>query len=236
MHSLQLTARVFILGLLGSLLGCSNFAEKNDTAEFPVATQFPQVYQGKLRAAAHWQAVADNEAELLSQKLPDILVGFSTDPRHDSDNSSDFAIAYHHMLTNSLLENGLAVKDGNGDFDLSYHIQVIEHDLRGQSQLPAGFWSAATGVGFLIAHVADNWNNPELILVPIAVALDAYNYFNSDSDWWRTINTEIVLTTAVRRDSRILYSNTSVYYFESSDRQLYDRGKSFEVISTSGGI
>lgn len=236
MYSLQLTLRVCTLGLLGCLLGCSNFAEKNDTAEFPVATQFPQVYQGKLRAAAHWQVVANKEAELLSQKLPDILVGFSTDPSLNDDNNSDFAVAYRHMLTSSLLENGLAVKDSKGDFDLSYHIQVIEHDLRGQSQLPAGFWSAATGVGFLIAHAIDNWNSPELILVPIAVALDAYNYLNSDSDWWRTINTEIVLTTAVRRDSQILYSNTSVYYFESSDRQLYDRGRSFEIISTSGGI
>jgi hypothetical protein len=236
MDSLQLTLRVFMLGLIGCLLGCSNFAEKNDTAEFPIATQFPQIYQGKLRAAAHWQVVADREAELLSKELPDVLLGFSVDPMHNSDDNSDFAVAYRHMLTSSLLENGLAVKDSNGDFDLSYHIQVIEHDLRGQSQLPAGFWSAATGMGFLIASAIDNWNNPELMLVPIAVALDAYNYSNADSDWWRTINTEIVLTTAVRRGPRILYSNTSVYYFESSDRQLYDGGRSFEIISTSGGI
>lgn len=227
---------IFTGAVFGILLaGCSNFAQNNTSSEFPVATQFPQIYQGKLRAAAHWKVIAQNEAKLLADALPDILVGYSEDPIHESPSNSKFAISYRHMLTQGLLANGMSVRDENGDFDLSYHIQVVTHDRRNQQPLPTGFWSAATAVGYMIAHAADKWTNPELLVIPAALALDVYNHNNTDSDWWRTINTEIVLTTAVRREGQILYSNSSAYYFQSEDRNLYDGGKTFNLVSASSG-
>ena len=229
--------RLKVMGLiLTSLLGgCSNFAQNNPTAEFPVATQFPQLYQGKLRAAAHWQIIAQNEADLLASALPNTLLGFATDPVHESPINSKFAVSYRHMLTQNLLKNGMSIKDSNGDFDLSYHIQVVEHADRRQWQLPSGFWSAVTATTYMIAHAVDHWSNPELLVIPAAVALDIYNHNNADSYWWRSIDTEIVLTTAVRRDDQILYSNTSVYYFQQGDRNLYDGGKTFNIVSAQAG-
>lgn len=214
--------------------GCSHFAENNPTAEFPIAEQFPQIYQGKLRSAAHWSLIAQNEAKLVSEALPNTLVGYSFDPVHESPNNSDFAVSYHHMLTQGLLANGMAVKDKNGDLDLSYHIQVVEHSNRFQSELPAGFFTGLTAAGYFIAHAVDHWSNPELAAIPFLIGLDIFNFNNSDSAWWRTINTEIVLTTAVRRGEQILYSNSSVYYLHSTDRALYDGGSVFEVVSAGG--
>lgn len=232
---MSVLSKSLILALGISVGGCSHFAQNNPSAEYPIAKQFPQIYQGKLRSAAHWQVIAKEEANLLAQALPGSLVGFSRDPVFESPATSDFAIAYHHMLTEEMLANGLSVKDKAGDLDLSYHIQVVQHSDRLQAPVAPGMWTGLTTAGYVIAQAIDDWSNPELLTIPLAVALDIYNYTNADSQFWRTINTEVVLTTAARQDDQILYSNTSVYYFHSSDRSLYDGGASFGVVQANGG-
>lgn len=213
---------VLLLACAGILVaGCSHFTSGNTTADFPQAEQFPHVYQGKLMAAAHWKIIAENEADLLAARFaPDSSFTVAADdPRHASPNGSRFGVAYQHMLTAGLLSNGMRVFDSAGDFRLSYHLAVVEHQPRTQRNTPAGFFSGALAGAYLLATVAERAVEPALALVPLAAAADIYSYSNSDTE---TPNTEIVLTTAARREDQVVYSNSSVYYLRAVDRELYD--------------
>lgn len=233
---------VALMPAFALLAACSHFSQGNPTADYPEAEQFPQLYQGKLMAAAHWKLIAENEAALLARRFtPDSSFTVALpDPVHGSVVDTEFAVAYHHMLSAGLIEEGMRVFDEGGDFQLSHHIQVVEHSERSQANLPPGFFSGATTAAFLISKGLQS-STPGLTLFPIAAGADAYNYFNSDS---ATPNTEIVLTTAVRLDQQVLYSNSSVYYFRAVDRALYDgvepepdnpRG-GFRVADPRGGV
>jgi len=225
-------AALALLSLL-ALGACSHHSEYNRTADYPEAEQFQQLYQAKLMAAAHWKLIAENEAALLAGRFtPDSSFTVAVpDPQHGSVVDSEFAIAYHHMLSEGLLEQGMRVFDEGGDFQLSHHIQVVEHSERNQQNLAPGTLSGATAAAFLISKGLQS-SMPELTLLPVAAGMDVYNYFNSDTT---TPNTEIVLTTAVRLDKQVLYSNSSVYYFRALDRGLYD-GVEPEPESPRGGF
>jgi len=204
-----------------AMQGCSHFSSGNASADFPEAEQFPQLYQGKLMAAAHWKIIAENEADLLAARFtPESSFTVAVDdPRHDSPNASRFGVAYHHMLSAGLINNGMRVFDTGGDFQLSYHLAVIEHQPREQKNRPAGFFSGILAGSYVLATVASEAATPGVAVVPLAAGVDVYRWANSDTE---TPNTEIVLTTAARRDDQVVYSNSSIYYLSAVDRELYD--------------
>ena len=49
---------------------------------------------------------------------------------------------------------------------------------------------------------------------------------NADSE---TPDTEIILTTRVLGDARLVYSHSSVYYLRTADAGLYENSKSIKV-------
>jgi hypothetical protein len=213
--------------------GCTHYSQGNPTAEYPNAEQYPQMYQAKLRSAAHWQLIAGNEARLLAERFENgAAMGFSVNPVFNSPTHSDFAVAYRHMLTEEMLNSDLAVFDKDGAYDLSYHIQVVKHGARSQWNPAPGFYSAAAGAAWFITTAVENWTRPALALVPFVIGADIYSATNKDSD--RTPDTELVLTTAVRDGDRVLYSNTSVYYFQQKDESLYDGGRLFKIAAPNG--
>ncbi|NDY96195.1 hypothetical protein [Wenzhouxiangella limi] len=234
---------VTIVSLL--LTGCAHFSSGNPTADYPEAEQFPQIYQAKMMAAAHWQLIAENEASLLARRFPtgSAFTLADSGPEQSTSTRSDFAVAYHHMLSQGLLSNQMRVFDRGADFQLTYHIQVLSYRERTQQNVGSGFYTGSTVVGFLLAKGLQI-SRPGIMLFPIAVGLDAYNSANSDTE---TPNTEIILTTTARANTEVVYSNSSVYYFRAVDQELYDgvapeaemknepRRPEFKVAGPNGG-
>ena len=222
MRALMMTVRRSVWAASAGLFltGCAHFSEGNLTADFPEAEQFPQIYQAKMMAAAHWQLIAENEASLMARRFKPgsaFTLGASGSGQ-STDMRSDFTEAYHHMLSQGLLNNEMRVFDQGGDFQLGYHVQVLSYQERTQRNLPAGFFTGSTVAGFLIGKGLQ-FSKPELMLFPIVAGLDAYSISNSDTG---TPNTEIILTTTARANTEVVYSNSSVYYFRAVDQELYD--------------
>lgn len=214
--------RKAVLAISAALLcaGCTHFSEGNRTADYPEAKQFPQIYQAKLMAAAHWQLIAENEAELIAERFSpgSAFTLAASGPGQSTETRSDFAVAYHHMLSQGLLNNQMRVFDQGADFQLNFHIQVLSHSERSQGNLPAMFFTGTTAAAFVIGRGLQ-MSRPEMMLFPIAAGIDGYNLANSDTD---TPNTEIILTTSIRASTEVVYSHSSVYYFRTADQQLYD--------------
>lgn len=205
------------------LFGCSHFSSGNRTADYPEAEQFPQIYQSKLMASAHWQLIAENEAAMLAER-------FEETPRlklvsDDVDLSTSFGRAYENFFAAGLIDQGVQVFTAGEGLPVEYDVQVVRFADRHQRNYPPGF---ATGVGlsaFLLAYAADA-GNAAAVLLPAAAGIDLYNYFNADSD---TPDTEIILTTRVRSEDQLLYSHSSVYYMRAEDSELYGERRGFAV-------
>lgn len=217
---MKITRMILAAGLMLLLAGCAHFSSGNLTADYPEAAQFPQIYQAKLMAAAHWQLIAENEAALIADRFSpgSRFTMAASGPEQSTSTQSDFATAYHHMLSQGLINQQMRVFDRDADFHIAYHIQVLTHSERRQRNLPAMFFTGATSLGFIISK-SMQMTRPEIMLFPIASGLDAYNIANSDTE---TPNTEIILTTTARSNTEVVYSNSSIYYFRTVDQELYD--------------
>lgn len=200
--------------------GCAHFSSGNRTADFPEAEQFPQIYQAKMMAAAHWQLIAENEAKLLARRFRANSTFSVATPSQTqtSVSQSDFAVAYQNMLSQGLLNNNMRVFERGAEYDLSFHVQVLRHGERSQRNLPVGLFTGTTVAAFLL-KAGLQISRPEIMLLPAALGADAFNQTNSDTE---TPNTEIVLTTSARARDELVYSNSSIYYFRATDQTLYD--------------
>lgn len=220
------TAGALMVTLFGLMLGagCQHAAQGNRTANYPIGEQFPQIYQKNLQASAHWQLIAHNEAQLLVNRFEEVPALQLSPP--DGRSGSPFLGAYYDFLAEGLLNEGALVFDAAQELRVEYDIEVVEFTDRSQLNLPPGFVSASALSLYIIAHAVETWSNPAALLIPAAVGADFYNYMNSDS---AAPDTEIILTTRVRGESRLLYSHSSIYYLRTADRGLYDSPGSIRV-------
>lgn len=213
-----------VIGAIAASLAISGCATSH--SPFPRAQAPETEYQQKIQAAAHWDVLAANEADLIAGTL-----GSGTSISFDaSSDKSDFGDAYQKMLTQHLLKNGLQVLDSGGTYSLKYQAQVITHKDR-DKLATFGLLTGATASAFFIAHVADKWGTPALGVIPFAVGADALSYHNEGAP---TPNTEVLMTTEVRMGNRIAQSSTRIYYFNPGDKSLYsetetETGKTFSV-------
>lgn len=214
------------VGLIGFLLlaGCQHFAQGNRTADYPIGTQFPQIYQQQLQASAHWQLIAHNEAHLLVTRF-DEAPSLRLNPR-GSDGETAFDRAYHDFLAEGLLNEGALLFDAGEDARVEYDIEVIDFAARSQLNLPPGFISTTVLSAYIIGHAIEAWSNPAALLIPAAIGADFYQYMNADSP---TPDTEIILTTRVKQDARLVYSHSSIYYLRTADAGLYQGGGAIKV-------
>ena len=79
---------------------------------------------------------------------------------------------------------------------------------------------------YIIGHAIEAWSNPAALLIPAAIGADFYQYMNADSP---TPDTEIILTTRVKQDARLVYSHSSIYYLRTADAGLYQGGGAIKV-------
>ena len=220
------TAMALPAALMGLILvaGCQHHSQGNRTADYPIGEQFPQIYQKSLQASAHWRLIAHNEAQLLVTRFEE-LPPLQLDEPGDRDDSV-FLRSYHDFLAEGLLNEGALLYESGQEMHVEYDIEIVEFSDRHQLNLPPGLISASALSVYIIAHAVEAWSNPAALLIPAAVGADFYNYMNADSE---TPDTEIILTTRVLGDARLVYSHSSVYYLRTADTGLYENARSIKV-------
>jgi len=207
-----------------ALAGCEHASQGNPTADYPMAEQFPQIYQSKLMAAAHWQIIADNEADMLTSRfesVPELAPHFV-----DEGTPTDFETAYRNFLLAGLIDRGVMVFEDDRGMPVEYDVQVVRFADRDQWNFAPGAVSASTASAFVIARAVEHWSNPAALLIPLAVGADVYNYFNADIG---TPNTEIILTTRVKNEGQLVYTHSSIYYLRTEDLALYQNSEEKRV-------
>ena len=217
-------SRALVLVGLLAVGGCQHFAQGNRTADYPISKQFPQIYQQQLQASAHWQLIAHNEAQLLVTRFED-APSLQLTPVQSSGNSA-FHRAYHDFLAEGLLNEGALLYEAGEDAKVEFNIEVLDFSTRSQLSLPPGFISGTVLSAYIIGHAVEAWSNPAALLIPAAIGADFYQYMNADS---ATPNTEIILTTRVRQDARLVYSHSSIYYLRTADTGLYEGSGAIKV-------
>jgi len=106
---------------------------------------------------------------------------------------------------------------------------VIEHRSREALPLRPGI---ATAYLAAVAGAIDtqHWGDQGLILVPVALAVDLWNKFRTDTS---AEVTEVIITTRVLDSQQIAHAESHVYYFDPDDVGHYrNQGRTFSVVST----
>jgi len=179
---------------------------------YPRATLPETEYQAKIQAAAHWKAIAANEAKLIAEKL-----GQSAHVTIDiASVESPFGVAYQKFLTQHLVEEGIRVSETGGDYKLSFHAQIITHKDR--DRLKDWGLTPAAGATYAVVAAANNWTPSGLAAIPAVIAIDAAVYHNKSAS---TPDSEMILTTEVQRNGQFISSNSRFYYFNPGDISLY---------------
>jgi hypothetical protein len=205
-----------------ALAGCTNLYTLNKFSPKPLAQDFETTYQNKLQAATHWDVLAANEAAEIAK----VWSSQSIDPTltislEQPSSPSDFSKAYKKMLTSHLLKNGIGVSRASGDYTLSYEVQVIKHRHQDDIPYPAGIYSSAYIISFI----------PKFAIAVAPFAVDWFLARNRDAT---TPNTEVLVTTEVRKGNQIVQSSTNAYYFNPGEKSLYDEeNHTFSVTNES---
>ena len=186
------------------VVGCAN--------EMPIGTAFKTPEQLKLNSAAHWDALAHHEADLIkktlkkSSKLPLYIKA--------PDNSFPFAAAYHELLTSSLAAQGATILT-RPEFNaatIRYSVEIIKHAAHYTEKmgLPTPlahgvYYLATTSLGKGVHDVTTT--AIEVVKAPFYAVSDQFkpNFATCD---------EVVITTQIILGNQVLNSDSRIYYIE----------------------
>lgn len=118
-----------LLVLITTLTGCNTVYQSTSATHtpYPIAQSPEKSFQTRIQSAAHWDTLAQHEAEMIAKGLGhNAHVSFSDDA-----DQSQFGKAYQKMLTEHLIAQGIFVYENGGDYELRYQAQVVKHEDRG---------------------------------------------------------------------------------------------------------
>ena len=192
------------------LAGCFNA----NTSQAPIATTYAYSEQQKMQAAHHWDVLAAHQAEqmITNQRLQGRPLYIA-----DSQSKSPFDTAFNSLLTSQLLARNanVSVSESNS-LKVNYKVQVVEHNDRGFIRAPQGALTAIAA-GIAVATIPyNNWTEPALALIPAAGIVDIFS-----GSWTSETNQEVVITTQVSDNERVLYSSSNIYYINGMDKGHY---------------
>jgi hypothetical protein len=183
-------------------------------APTPLATNFPTTKQETLQAAAHWGVIGNHIeqqviAELKKSSPRPLYVASPAKP-------TPFQQALTAQLISSLVKDGYVVsRSPAGALQLSLDIQALTFAPDRKKNLPIGVPTAlATGVWLVNEH------NPFTSSAG-KVAIDAYNWYDSEYTAGPTPSTELIITASVTDQYRYYVRATNTYYVADADRALY---------------
>lgn len=205
--------RVGALGALMLLSGC--FATR--TSQAPIATTYPLSEQQRMQAAWHWEILARDQAQRILQNPRLRLVPLYVAGPEGGREGNEFHRGYRALLTSELVGGGARVSTvAEQAAEVRFEVQAVRHRGRGFVRPPEGaFTTLAAGIA--VATLPYNhWSEPALALIPGAVLADLFS-----GSWTYTGNDEVIITTQVIENQRILYSGSNLYYINRRDRDHY---------------
>jgi uncharacterized protein YceK len=206
----QMPLRTFAVMLSSLLLsGCFTIM----TSQAPMVATYGISEQQKMQAAHHWLVLAEHEAHnmlvnpTLSGKALYVQAG----------EGADFAQGFESLLTSELVTRGGFVRTEPGNAALvATRVQVLRHRDRHLVRAPQGALTALAA-GIAVATIPYNhWAEPALALIPVAAVGDAFS-----GNWTARSDTEVIVTTQVTENSRVLYSSSNIYYINGGDNDHY---------------
>jgi|TARA_B100000949_G_scaffold167705_1_gene148123 hypothetical protein len=204
----------WLLGGMLMLTGCSmpySFdADGNFYSQVPLAEKYPVTLQKKMQAGHHWNVLAQMEGD----RILEALEGDKTSLYVDGTNagSSAFRQGFQDLLTSYLVTKGKVVLVDkrlaklNGAYTVKYKMHVLKHG--GKDYAPPAFW-----VTNVRAVTAGQQNLPDHLYGRLT----------------RNTETELLITTQVHHEDRLLVSGSRLYYLNNGDVENYS-DKPVEVV------
>lgn len=206
-----MVTKIIVLGATAcALTGCF----QANTSQSPLPATYPVTQQQKMQAAHHWDVLAEHEAKLITGSL-----GAANIPLHvnGGDASQIFYKGYTNLLTSQLVQNGATVlTTPGGAAQVSFDVDVVKHTDKDSTRSPAGSWTLLTAGVAVAAHAVDKWSTPAKLLIPAAVGADIFS-----GNWVKESNVEVIITTKVTNQNRILHSSSNIYYINGGDASHY---------------
>jgi len=204
------------LFIVGTLLfaGCSA-----PYREAPIATNFKTTTQHKLGSLYHWKIITKDIINQVSTKLQYKKIYLNLPVK------TTFEKTFNNLLRNNLINKGFKIVFNKKDADITidYDLDVVKfnnRDLRNRDNIGKYtlIGSLTSGVILLTKHsvVTDAAAG---IAAAGGVAIDAYNYFNSDKT--KTPLYEISITLNIKNKYQYVGSINRIYYVADEDFSLY---------------
>lgn len=202
--------RPALLWFAFTVAGCAY--QSTGVYERPDGTAFNTPHQMRIASASHWKTIANNEAQLLGQRLTGmpILV--------EKNNISNFSETYHNLLTSSLVSNGSFVLTENryDNVKVSYNVNVVTNHAGHQTADLASHKKGGIGLAIFAYYIL----NEAIGLAKLPPLLASEQMIKNLSS-----ATEVVITTRATQDSQVLYSASNVYYIEGLNKEQYIENK-----------
>ena len=197
-----------------ALAGCGS-------APIPLAKNFEQTSQHKVRSAGHWELLSSDVVAQTRASLAQI--GFGQDaPLHVAlpPNPSSFDLAFRDFLITQMVQRGAVVQQQPGaGLEVSYTTQLVRHNSDRPHFIPGQYTMIAAGLMAAYGLRHEHIDAKLLATLGLAGAADFAASINSGGP----TNTELVLTTTVARGGQYLVRKTDVYYLENADVPLFLR-------------
>jgi hypothetical protein len=187
--------------------------------EVPMGAAFKTPEQLKLNSAAHWDVLAQHEAEWIKKTLKNSsrLPVFIKEP----DKSTPFAQSYHQLLTSHLAAQGVTVVT-QPEFNtatIRYDVDVIKHaahytqNMGLPTPLAQGvYYLAASALGKGLHDVTTT--AIEVVKAPFYAAVDQVKPNLATA-------VEVVITTQIIIGQQVLHSDSRIYYVERGNLSHY---------------
>ncbi|CAM3832135.1 hypothetical protein VRRI112168_02235 [Vreelandella rituensis] len=219
--SVRLSAwlRPLIVGLAGLMLSGCFYA---NTSQVPIGVTYPYTEQQRMQAAHHWEVLARHEAAGILRnervRFLDLHVPQPDGLHAGAYSGGEFDRGFRSLLTSELVSRGanLTTQYQPSGAEIQVEVEVVEHRDRDYIRPPFGTYTALTA-GVAVATIPFNqWSEPALALIPAAMVADTVS-----GSWTHTGPEEVIVTTQVVNDARILYSSSNIYYINGGDRRHY---------------
>jgi len=198
----------WLLGGMLILTGCSmpySFdADGNFYSQVPLAEKYPATLQKKMQAGHHWNVLAQMEGDRILEALEGDKTSLYVDATVDEKISSAFREGFQDLLTSYLVTKGKVVLVDkrlaklNGAYTVKYKMHVLKHG--GKDYAPPAFW-----VTNVRAVTAGQQNLPDHLYGRLT----------------RNTETELLITTQVHHEDRLLVSGSRLYYLNNGDVENY---------------
>lgn len=201
--SMKISVGVLIV-LLG---GCS-------TAQVPYAQNHPASYQKVVRAANHWDILADDVAAQTVLAIGTQKAIYVVEPTV----ATDFNRAFRNFLITRMVNKDILVTNQKGvAVEVQYETQVVTHNSERREYQPGTITALAAGL--LVAYNVPRWHPDSMRAALLGAAAGADALVSMDAGGLP--KTELVVTTSAIEGGRYLVRKTDIYYIRPEDVPLF---------------